>query len=242
MTLSPWQQRTPAWTVSACKMASIQKEIFNCVLSGDLETLKKHFEGVTEEPQDKDLFGLKDECGRNALLAACVLGRSAIVRELVRNGARVDEPTVRGYSALHLAACWGHLETVRTLLELGADTKSRTFREDRPVDLARRYSRIDCADSLMLADAKQDLISYVAFVKDLTSDPEGKLTKEETNICTCACSAKSDWINSVKDSTASDFIAQRKDLEDTLQPILSKLPAYHVITAAEVPVKPAGMD
>lgn len=56
-----------------------------------------------------------------------------------------------GYSSLHLAACWGHLETVRTLLEVGADTQAQTFRGERPVDLARRYSKTDCADCLILA-------------------------------------------------------------------------------------------
>lgn len=47
----------------------------------------------------------------------------------------------------------------------------------------------------------------------------------EQNICTRICSAKSDWLHSVKHPTVSDFIAQRKDIEDTLQPILSKLSA-----------------
>ncbi|XP_051252259.1 ankyrin repeat domain-containing protein 45 [Dicentrarchus labrax] len=208
-------------------MTSIQEEIFKCVLSGDLGAIKEHFEceGAAEEPQEKDWFGLKDEGGRNALLTACMLGRSAIVRELVRNGAQVDEHTVRGYSSLHLAACWGHLETVRTLLELGADTQAKTFRGERPVELARRYSKTDCADCLILAEAKQDLMSYLDFVKDLISDAERNLTKEEKNICTRVCSAKSDWIQSVQHSTVSDFIAQRKDIEDTLQPILSKLSA-----------------
>lgn len=31
----------------------------------------------------------------------------------------------------------------------------------------------------LCTEAKQDLMSYVAFVKDLVSDPERKLTKEE---------------------------------------------------------------
>lgn len=63
-----------------------------------MKSTKEHLEraGVTEEPPEKDLFGVKDEVGRNALLTACMLGRSAIVRELVRNGAQVDEQTVRG--------------------------------------------------------------------------------------------------------------------------------------------------
>ncbi|XP_036940309.1 ankyrin repeat domain-containing protein 45 isoform X4 [Acanthopagrus latus] len=135
-------------------MTSIQKEIFDCVLCGDLDSIKAHFEreGFAEETQEQDLFGLKDEGGRNALLTACMLERSDILRELVRHGAQVDVQTVRGYSSLHLAACWGHLETVRTLLELGADTKAKTFRGERPVDLARRYSKTDCADCLLLAE------------------------------------------------------------------------------------------
>lgn len=62
-----------------------------------------------------------------------------------------DTACSAGYSSLHLAACWGHLETVRTLLELGADTQTKTFRGERPVDLARRYSKTDCVDCLILA-------------------------------------------------------------------------------------------
>lgn len=56
-----------------------------------------------------------------------------------------------GYSALHLAACWGHEDTVKTLLELGANTEAKTFRGERPVDLARKYSKTDCVDCLTLA-------------------------------------------------------------------------------------------
>ncbi|XP_071762386.2 ankyrin repeat domain-containing protein 45 [Centroberyx gerrardi] len=222
-------------------MPSMQEEIYNCVLSGDLETLQQHFqsESVTEEAREKDLFGEKDEMGRNVLFAACMLGRSAIVRELVRNGAQVNEQTARGYSSLHCAACWGHLETVRTLLDLGADTQAKTFRGERAVDLATRYSHTDCADWLILAEAKQDLMSYIAHVRDTISDPEkiqGKLNKEDKNICTHACSAKSDWIQNVKNPTVSDFRAQRKHMEDTLQPILTKISAQ----PAESPAKPAG--
>lgn len=79
-------------------MTSIQEDIFKCVLSGDLETIKQCFEGgtVTEESQENALFVQTDEVGRNALLAACMLGRSAIVQELLANGAQVNEQTVRG--------------------------------------------------------------------------------------------------------------------------------------------------
>lgn len=84
-----------------CKMTSIQKEIFDCVLCGDLDSIKAHFEreGFAEETQEQDVFGLKDEGGRNALLTACMLERSDILRELVRHGAQVDMQTVRGERA-----------------------------------------------------------------------------------------------------------------------------------------------
>ncbi|TKS80371.1 Ankyrin repeat domain-containing protein 45 [Collichthys lucidus] len=214
-------------SLSVYNMTCTQREVFKCVLSGDLEYLKEFFEPgeSQEESQEEDVFGLKDEAGRNVLLTAAMLGRSAIVQELVRHGARVNEQTAGGYSSLHLAACWGHLETVKTLLELGADTQTNTFKGERPVDLARKYSKTDCADCLILAEAKQDLVSYLAFVKDLISDAERNMTKEEKNICTRACSAKSDWIQTAKHSTVSDYRAQRKDIEDTLQPILNKLSA-----------------
>ncbi|XP_068427257.1 ankyrin repeat domain-containing protein 45 [Clinocottus analis] len=219
-------------------MTSTQREVFTHVLSGDLDGLKEQFdrEADAEEAQETDPCGIKDEAGRNALLTACMLGRSAIARELVGHGAPVHAQTVRGYSSLHLAACWGHLETVRTLLELGADLQAQTFLGQRPVDLARTYCRTDCVDCLVLAEAKQYLTSYVDFVMDLVSDPERSLTKEEKNICTHACTAKMDWIQSIRGPTASDFRDQRRDLKDTVQPVLDRLKDQ----SAEVLVQPAG--
>lgn len=217
-------------------MSSFQRAVFESVLSGDLEALQRCLEReAAAESRELDPFGMKDKEGRNALLNACMLGRTAIARELVRHGARVNERTARGeqatwllrrtsfcsillnchfyvflssgYTALHLAACWGHLGIVGTLVELGADLQAKTFRGQRPVDLAQTYSRTQCANCLLTAgvcvcvcaadawwvimsiipdqclyfcaEAKQDLMTYVGFVQDLVSDPESSLTGEE---------------------------------------------------------------
>uniref|UniRef100_A0A3B4ZMY4 Ankyrin repeat domain 45 n=1 Tax=Stegastes partitus TaxID=144197 RepID=A0A3B4ZMY4_9TELE len=199
-------------------MSSIQEEIFKFVLSGDLEALKQLLAGVeeSEESREQNLFGQKDEVGRNALMTASMLGRSDLVRELVAHGAPVNDQTVRGFSALHLTACWGRVDTARTLLELGADLKAETFKGETPVDLSRIYAKTDCIDCLILADAKQDLILLHVFLVSISAQ----------NICTSNLSAKSDWIQNVKNQTVSDFTAQRRDLEDALQPILSKLSAH----------------
>ncbi|XP_077954992.1 ankyrin repeat domain-containing protein 45 isoform X1 [Gasterosteus aculeatus] len=232
-------------------MSSFQRAVFESVLSGDLEALQRCLEReAAAESRELDPFGMKDKEGRNALLNACMLGRTAIARELVRHGARVNERTARGeqatwllrrtsfcsillnchfyvflssgYTALHLAACWGHLGIVGTLVELGADLQAKTFRGQRPVDLAQTYSRTQCANCLLTAEAKQDLMTYVGFVQDLVSDPESSLTGEEKEFCECACSAKTDWIQTVRNPKAADFTAQRRDMEDTLRPILHK--------------------
>ncbi|XP_054889570.1 ankyrin repeat domain-containing protein 45-like [Poeciliopsis prolifica] len=145
-------------------MTSIQDEIFNSVLSGDVEDLQQVLESYdpTEEPEETNLFGKVDEMGRNALLVASMLGKSSVVRELVKQGAKMDEQTVRGYTSLHLAACWGHLDTVKTLLELGADLKAKTFREETPLDLAKRYSQTDCIDHLTQSEKELDALIAAA--------------------------------------------------------------------------------
>ncbi|XP_028987341.1 ankyrin repeat domain-containing protein 45 isoform X2 [Betta splendens] len=192
------------------------------VSSGDLEAIVHNLES---EYDREEILDKKDEVGRKVLAVAAMLGRSAIVRELVRHGAQVNEQTVRGYSSLHFAACWGHVDTVRTLLELGASTETWTFRRERPVDLARKYSKADCVDCLALAGAKQDLVSYIAFIKDMVSESAGQITTVEKNLCVELCAAKSDWIQSFKNPTVLHFTAQRKEIEDKLQSILNKLSA-----------------
>lgn len=86
------------------EMASIQEDVYNCVLSGELESIRELFDSVSAtEEEEMDLFDYKDEGGRNALLTACMLGRSAIVSELVRNGAQVNESTSRGETGSSLS-------------------------------------------------------------------------------------------------------------------------------------------
>ncbi|XP_051985218.1 ankyrin repeat domain-containing protein 45 [Xyrauchen texanus] len=213
-----------------------EKTVFMCALDGDVEGIKSLLENVT--PSDNGLspniFHEKDEVGRNALLTACMLGRSGIVRELVKSGAEVNELTVRGYTPLHCSAMWGQLDTLKTLVELKADLHSVNFRGERPVDMAQRYDKLDCAEYLAWAEAKQSLQALISEVSDTIADPEkvqGKLNKEDKNICINTCSAKSDWIQNAKNPTMQDFIEQKKHLDDVFAPILVKLNTQSEATA-----------
>ncbi|XP_023190990.1 ankyrin repeat domain-containing protein 45 [Xiphophorus maculatus] len=130
-------------------MTSIQDEIFNSVLSGDVEDLQQVLESydAAEESEEINLFGKVDEMGRNALLVASMLGKSSVVRELVKHGAKLDEQTVRG-----------------------ADLKAKTFREETPLDLAKRYSQTDCVDHL--TQAEKELEDLIAAANDPTGTKE----------------------------------------------------------------------
>ena len=94
-------------------MASVQEEIFKCVVSGDLDAIKQCLQAEREdESQEKDYFSKKDEFGRSALLTAAMLGKSDIVRELVRGGAQVNEQTERGESWVQLFISYGILNEI----------------------------------------------------------------------------------------------------------------------------------
>ncbi|XP_067309084.1 ankyrin repeat domain-containing protein 45 isoform X1 [Pseudorasbora parva] len=205
-----------------------EKTVLLCALDDDLEGLKRLLESksATDTHLPENILLERDEVGRNALCAACTLGLSGIVRELVQNGADVNEFTARGYSPLHCSAIWGHLDTLKTLVELNADFQATNFRGEKAVDVARRYDKLDCAEYLAWAEAKQRLRALIQEVRDIIADQEkvqGKLSKEDKNMCINICSAKSDWIHNSKNATIQDFIEQEKLLKDTLAPILLKL-------------------
>ncbi|KTF88998.1 hypothetical protein cypCar_00005774 [Cyprinus carpio] len=216
-----------------------EKTVLLCALDDDVEGLKSLLESLLESANDtqqsENILWEKDEVGRNALFVACTLGRSGIVRELVRNGADVNELTARGYSPLHYSAMWGQLDTLKTLVELNADFQAISFRGEKAVDVARRYDKLDCAEYLAWAEAKQSLQALIEDMRNIIADPEkvqGKLNKEDKTVCINTCSAKSDWIHNTKNATIQDFIEQKKHLEDILAPVLIKLN-----TQSEAPTK-----
>jgi ankyrin repeat protein len=55
------------------------------------------------------------------LIAAALFGHYEAAAVLVRNGANIDRRGCGGFTALLLAVRGGHIETVKLLLEAGAD-------------------------------------------------------------------------------------------------------------------------
>jgi uncharacterized protein len=76
------------------------------------------------------------------LHAAAMQGRAAVCEALLAAGADVDAQTdPQGYAPLHSAAFAGHLEAIGVLLRHGANCNLVNYRNERPVDTARRTNQ-----------------------------------------------------------------------------------------------------
>ena len=72
------------------------------------------------------------------LLKASENGRAADVVNLLAQGADIGARDKYKWTALHMAAHHGHDETVKTLVNAGADPQAKTDFNNTPRDLARK--------------------------------------------------------------------------------------------------------
>jgi uncharacterized protein len=78
------------------------------------------------------------------LHAAAMQGHADVCKELLAAGADVNISTIpQGYAPLHSAAYGGHLETIKILLAYGANTELRNYRNERPIDTAKRQKQYE---------------------------------------------------------------------------------------------------
>ncbi|XP_053325457.1 ankyrin repeat domain-containing protein 45 isoform X2 [Spea bombifrons] len=205
--------------------ASSASPFLRCVLEGDIQALQLLFENEQHE-QAQQLLSEQDLLGRNPLFLACILGRTDVVKELVKRGADVNQQTARGYLPLHCAAAWGQLEVLKTLVELGTDITAVNFQGEKACQVASRYNKTECIDFLNWDEAKHALKTYISFIQQTMADPERvhvKLLKDEKVQVNKACKAKTEWLEHTKNPTTQDFIEQKSQLEAAVQVVLTKL-------------------
>lgn len=98
------------------------------------------------------LFLLSEEIGSDVnarrgnnftpLHSAAMFGHTHICRLLLARGADPNVQTdPQGYVPMHSAAWGGHTETVRLLMQHGARTDLRNYRDEIPLETARRQGR-----------------------------------------------------------------------------------------------------
>jgi len=78
------------------------------------------------------------------LHSAAMQGHAAVCEVLLAAGVGVNVQTdPQGYAPLHSAAFAGHVEAIRVLLANGADRTLANYRNERPVDTARRTGQAE---------------------------------------------------------------------------------------------------
>ncbi|XP_056379249.1 ankyrin repeat domain-containing protein 45 isoform X2 [Hyla sarda] len=202
--------------------------VLRCVLEGNADALQSVFEDPADDQQEicSRFLIEEDLLGRTPLFLACILGRTEVVKVLVKYGADVNQQTARGYSPLHCAAAWSQVDVLKALVDLEGDIFLHNFCGEKASDIATRYDKTECADFLKWAEAKFALKSYISFIQQTIADPEkvhGKLHKDDKNQALVACKAKNEWLQNAKDPTTQDFVDQKRQLEDAVQAVFTKL-------------------
>lgn len=108
--------------------------------------------GAGEE--DITAYLLSDEINEDPSLArnnnftplhsAAMGGHTEVVKLLIEKGANVNVQTnPQGYAPIHSACFGGHLGTIRLLVKNGADLSLQNYRDEYPIDTAKRTNQME---------------------------------------------------------------------------------------------------
>ena len=101
--------------------------------SGNLEKVKHLVDSGAD-------VNWQDSIGETALFGAASWGQIEVVRYLLSVGARHDLRESHGFTPLHWAAR-GNLETLKLLIEAGADTNAEDQLGRLPIDIAHEHGK-----------------------------------------------------------------------------------------------------
>lgn len=104
--------------------------------SGNKDLIRFYLDEVGEDPS------LTRNNNFSPLHSAAMCGHTEIVELLLKKGADVNVQTdPQQYTPAHSAAFGGHLRTLKLLLEYGADISLRNYRNELPIDTAKRQNQ-----------------------------------------------------------------------------------------------------
>lgn len=116
--------------------------LHDACLKGQVEIAKLLIEKGAE-------VGARSKAGTLPLHDAAMAGNASIIALLLRNGAALNATTeATGETALHLAAAWGRVGALKTLLEAGANLEIRDSKMRTPLEAAVANSQAEAAAAI----------------------------------------------------------------------------------------------
>ncbi|MEJ7637965.1 MAG: ankyrin repeat domain-containing protein [Singulisphaera sp.] len=117
-----------------------RRDVFGAAALGEMSFLRTALEA------DPEMVEVTDGLGRTPLHWACRGGQTDVTRFLLDLGCPVNarkgpEIAYQGVTALHLAARWSELTTLKMLIQAGARLDARDSLGRRPHDIANQMSR-----------------------------------------------------------------------------------------------------
>lgn len=129
------------------KLNSDQEEIASIHLAASLGKLAI-VQFLVESPVQEDP-GLCRMNNFSPLHAAAMNGHKAVVEYLIHKGANINVQTdPQKYAPLHSASFGGHIKTVEILVKNGARTDLKNYRNEYPIDTAKRQNQQEVVNFL----------------------------------------------------------------------------------------------
>ena len=109
---------------------------------------------LLEKGADVEFIG--ERHARTALMEAAGTGNNSIIKQLVEKGANVNAKDYENTTPLHFASMYGHVETVKLLIEFGANPNVHAAGMGRtPMSLAKTNGYTEVVQILKDAGAKE---------------------------------------------------------------------------------------
>ena len=131
----------------------LQNEVWSAVRYGQTNRLKALLEDVDKDVVCEVLCYHTGEDGQSTtpLIIAAIKGKVEVVNTLINLGVYLklkgtvvyENTTVHGATALWCACCWGHFNTMRILVDNGADVNNRTYGGSAPLRPAIYLDRFE---------------------------------------------------------------------------------------------------
>ena len=98
------------------------RKLIETIDRGNIKEVEKLLKTKDYTDKNLDLINSElDDDGITPLCVACSKGDAGMIRLLVQEGAQVGLPSFGGWTPIHYAAAFGHVEAIQELYRLGAD-------------------------------------------------------------------------------------------------------------------------